>query len=355
MSRIVFRGEGLTEFRALLFIPSERPFRMLLPDNRPGVSLYVRRVLIQKEADSLLPPYLRFVRGVVEAEGLSLNISRETLQHDRELERISRVLTKKILTRLSEVMESDPEGYRNFFRNMGDFLREGVLTDPERRGDLADLLLVTASSGENPEPLKAVAETLPEKAPIPYITGGDLRELRHSPLLESRTGPVLLLDSPLDGLVAEALSEFRGRAFLNLAAEGAEKHLSQEDRDRRAEAEQRYGDLIGGFREILADRVAGVRFSAGLTATPCVLVSGADDPGETYRMMMRAMGNDVPEPLRILELNPSHPMTASLDAKLRTGEDITEMVRMVLELARVISGGRPEDPAAFGRFVGGLL
>lgn len=355
LARIVFRGEGITEFRALLFIPGQLPFQMIMPDCRPGVSLYVRKVMIQKEADLLLPPHLRFVRGVVEAEGLSLNISRETVQHDRELERINRALTKKIMAKLSEIMEEDLEAYRCFFGNMGDFLREGVCTRPEHRTELAELLLVATTGSQDLIPLAKAAESLPEKSPIPYITGPELSELRRSPLLESREGEVLLLDSPLDGLVIESLREFRGRPFLNLATEGAEKDLSPAEREKRAEAEERYGDFISKVRETLGDRVAGVRFSPRLTETPCVLVSGADDPGESYRMMMRAMKQSVPEPKRILEINPSHPMTASLDARMRTGEDITDKILMILELARIISGRRPEDPAAFGRFVGSLL
>jgi len=355
LARIVFRGEGVTEFRALLFIPRERSFGMMMPDNRPGVSLFVRRVLVQKEADDLLPPYLRFVRGVVEAEGLSLNISRETVQQDREMERINRALTKKIHAKLYDILKEDPEAYRSFFVNMGDFIREGVCTHTERRTELAGLLLVNTTATGEPEPFTSVAERFPEKASIPYITGTDIRELKLSPLLESREGEVLLLDAPLDGLVAETLREFKGRQLVNLATESAEKELSSEEREKRAESEKKYSDLITRFREILGDRVSGIRFSPKLTTTPCVLVSGADDPGDTFRMMMRAMNRDVTEPKRILELNPAHPMTVSLDARLRNGEDITDLVNMVLELARVTSGLRPENPAAFGRFVGSLF
>jgi molecular chaperone HtpG len=355
LARIVFRGEGLTEFRALLFIPRERPFEMLLPDNRPGVGLYVRRVLIQKKADDLLPPWLRFVRGVVEAEGLSLNISRETVQHNQELSRINRALTKKIIARLREIMEEDPEAYKGFFRNMGDFIREGVCTNAGMGAELAELLLAETSASEEPEPLVKVAERFPEKASMPYIAGLDMRELRRSPLLESRQSEVLLFDAPLDALVAETLREFRGRPLVNLAADDAEKELTPGERERRAEAEQKYSHLMDRFREILGDRVAGVRFSPTLTETPCILVAGAGDPGDAFRMMMRAMNRQVEEPGKILEINPGHPMTVSLDARLRAGEDITRQVEMVLELARIISGMRPDDPAAFGRFVGTLI
>lgn len=355
LARIVFRGEGLTDFRALLFVPRERPFEMLLPDNRPGVSLYVRRVLIQKQADDLLPPWLRFVRGVVEAEGLSLNISRETVQHNQELTRINRALTKKIVARLMEIMEEDLEAYRGFFLNMGDFIREGVCTHAGMGAELAELLLVATTASDEPEPLVKVAERFPENASLPYIAGVDMRELRRSPLLESRPGEVLLFDAPLDVLVVETLREFKGRSLVNLAAEGAEKELTSGDREKRAEAEKKYSDLIERFREVLGDRVAGVRFSATLTETPCILVAGAGDPGEAFRMMMRATNRHVDEPGKILEINPGHPMTVSLDARLRAGEDITQHVEMVLELARIISGTRPDDPAAFGRFVGSLI
>lgn len=355
LARIVFRGEGVTEFRALLFIPADRSQGIMLPDGRPGVSLFVRRVLVQKEADDLLPPYLRFVRGVVEAEGLSLNISRETVQHDRELERINRALTKKILARLARVMEEDQEAYAAFFGNMGDFIREGVCTHAERRTEIAELLLVNTTGNQAPEPLVKVMERFPEGSPVPFIAGPDLKELRRSPLLESREGEVLLLDAPLDGLVVESLREFKGHSLVNLATESAEKELSPADREARAQAEERYRDLIAGFREVLGDLVAGVRFSPRLTSTPCILVALADDPGDTFRMMMRAMNREVAQAKRILELNPTHPMIVSLDARLRAGEDISGEVRMVLELARVICGFRPDDPAAFGRFVGSLI
>ncbi len=355
LARIVFRGEGLTDFRALLFIPRERPFDMLIPDNRPGVSLYVRRVLIQKKADDLLPPWLRFVRGVVEAEGLSLNISRETVQHNLELNRINRALTKKVTTRLREIMKEAPEVYRGFFRNMGDFIREGVCTQAGTSPELAELLLVSTTASNEPEPFAEVADRFPENASMPYIAGVDMRELKRSPLLESRQGEVLLLDAPLDMLVAETLREFKGRRLVNLAAEEAEKELTSREREARAEAEKKYSDLMARIREVLGDRVAGVRFSPTLTETPCVLVAAAGDPGDAFRMMMRAMNRQVEEPGKILEINPGHPMTVSLDARLRAGEDITRLVEMVLELARVISGMRPDDPAGFGRFVGSLI
>lgn len=359
LDRFWYHGEGVTEFHALVFVPSSRGMDMMIPDRRPGLSLFSRKVMIMERADKILPQYLHFLRGVVESPDISLNVSREMLQQDRVLRTISKVLTRKLIDHFSEMMEENTELYRKFFREYGDFIKEGVYSDLERREELASLLLFDTSGSEEPVSLVSICDKLPEDGTISYLGGSSLQELRRSPYLESAPGgDVLLLHGPVDLLAVESLMEFKGRKLVNLASEATEKNMTQEEKDSRARAEKEHGDLIGSIREILSDRVSGVRFSPRLRGTPCLLVSAQDDPGEMMRMMMRAMNQEEPGEKKVLELNPAHPLITSLE-ELKTAEgskdEYRRRVEMVLELARVLSGSKPGDPVEFGRFVADLM
>lgn len=359
MDRFWYHGEGVTEFHALVFVPSSRGMDMMIPDRRPGLSLFSRKVMIMERADKILPQYLHFLRGVVESPDISLNVSREMLQQDRVLRTISKVLTRKLIDHFSEMMEENTELYRKFFREYGDFIKEGVYSDLERREELASLLLFDTSGSEEPVSLVSICDKLPEDGTISYLGGSSLQELRRSPYLESAPGgDVLLLHGPVDLLAVESLMEFKGRKLVNLASEATEKNMTQEEKDSRARSEKEHGDLIGSIREILSDRVSGVRFSPRLRGTPCLLVSAQDDPGEMMRMMMRAMNQEEPGEKKVLELNPAHPLITSLE-EFKTAEgskdEYRRRVEMVLELARVLSGSKPGDPVEFGRFVADLM
>lgn len=358
LDRFWYHGEGTTEFYALMYIPESRGMDMMIPDRRPGLSLYARRVMIMERADKVLPQYLQFLRGVVESPDISLNVSREMLQQDRVLRTISKALSRKFLDHLKGIMEEDGEKYRTFFSEYGDFIKEGVYSDPERREELADLLLFDASGHDAPKSLEDISSAIPEDGVMHYIAGTSLDELRRSPHLEaSAGGPVLLLHGPLDLLAVESLGEYRGKKLVNLASEASEKELSQEEKDSRAEAEKEHGELMGALRDTLAEKVSGVRFSPRLRETPCILVSAGDDPGEMMRMMMRAINQEAPEAKRILEINPGHPIVHSLEQARKSGdpEVFPRKARMVLELARVLSGLKPEEPVEFGRFVAELM
>lgn len=358
LDRFWYHGEGTTEFYALVFVPADRGMEMMLPDRRPGLSLYARRVMIMERADKILPQYLHFLRGVVESPDISLNVSREMLQQDRVLKTISTALTRKFLDHLSEMKEENGEKYREFFNLYGDFIKEGVYSDHQRREELAELLLFHTSGSDEQVPLAALCEDIPENGAIKYLAGATLDELKHSPYLESAgSGSVLLLHGPIDLLALESLGEFRGRKLINLASETVEKDLSQEEKDARAQAEKDHGELIAALREALSERVSGIRFSPRLRETPCILVSAGDDPGEMVKMMMRAMNQETPESRKILELNPAHPLTGSLEEFRRTAskEEFGKRAGMLLELARVLSGGKPDDPAEFGRFIAELM
>jgi molecular chaperone HtpG len=354
-----YHGEGITEFYSLVFIPASRGMDIMIPDRRPGLSLYARKVMIMERADKILPQYLHFLRGVVESPDISLNVSREMLQQDRILRTISKALTRKILDHLAEIMEQDSAKYEKFFSLYGDFIKEGAYSDYEHREELASLLLFNTSKSSGLKSLVDVVKDVPEDGVIHYLGGASLEELKRSPHLEAAGhGEVILLHGPVDVLSVEAMTEFKGRKFLNLASEASEKSMSQEDRDARSAAEKEHSDLIQSVRTILGDKVSGVRFSPRLKETPCILVTAQDDPGEMMKMMMRAMNQDAPESKKILELNPSHPVIASLELlKDRKGSEdqFKRRIEMLLELARVLSGSRPDDPVEFGRFVAELM
>ncbi len=359
MDRFWYHGEGITEFYSLVFIPASRGMDIMIPDRRPGLSLYARKVMIMERAENILPPYLHFLRGVVESPDVSLNVSRELLQQDRVLKTVNKVLTRKILDHFSEMLEKDREKYDKFFALYGDFIKEGVYSDYERKEELASLLLFNTSKSDGEKSLTDIVEELPEDGQIFYLGGASLDELKRSPHLEaSGDSEVVLLHGPVDLLAVESLMEFKGRKFTNLASEANEKDMSKEDKKIREEAEKEHSGLIESIKEILGDRVSGVRFSPRLRETPCILVAAQDDPGEMMKMMMRAMNQDAPESKKILELNPAHPVIASLEA-LSADEDSKDSfntrVQMLLELARVLSGSKPDDPAGFGRFVAELM
>ncbi|MCK5786533.1 MAG: molecular chaperone HtpG [Candidatus Sabulitectum sp.] len=359
MDRFWYHGEGTTEFYSLVYVPGSRGMDIMIPDRRPGLSLYARKVMIMERAENILPQYLHFLRGVVESPDVSLNVSREMLQQDRVLKTVHKVLTRKILDHFSEMMEQDREKYDKFFSLYGDFIKEGVYSDYERKEELASLLLFNTSKTDEMKALKDITEELPEDGTIFYLGGASLEELKRSPHLESAgDSDVILLHGPVDLLAVESLMEFKGRKFKNLASEISETDLSSEDKEVRDKAEKEHSSLIQSIKDILGEKVSGVRFSPKLRETPCILVSAQDDPGEMMKMMMRAMNQDAPEAKMILELNPAHPVIASLESfsgNGDSGDEFRRRVEMLLELAKVLSGSRPDDPTRFGKFVAELM
>lgn len=363
LSRLVFHAEGTTEFYSLLYLPSTRTMEMLMPDYKTGIKLFIKKVLIEEEAEELLPKYLRFVKGVVESSDLPLNISRETLQENRTVRVIRKALTGKVLGWLKDMMEDETDKYRKFFLNFGDLIKEGIYSDFQRREELSDLLLVwTAESGDEQVSLKELVEELPEDVErLYYVTGDDRKELASSPYLESAGGsgaPVLLFDSPVDEFMLQNLSEYKGKKLVSLQSEADEDELTDAEKAEKKNAEETFAGLLEYVKDQLKERVEDVRFSPRLTEAPCILVSDRNDPGEMLRRMMKTMNQELPEPKKILELNPRHPVIENLQElyeKERSGDKLKNYVLILFDLGTVMAGGRPDDPARFGRMVASLL
>ena len=363
LSKLVFHAEGTTEFYSLLFIPSSRTMDMLMPDYKAGVRLFIKKVMIEEEADELLPRYLRFIKGVVESSDLPLNISRETLQENRTVRVIRKALTGKVLGWFGDMLDSETDKYRQFFTNFGDMIKEGIYADMQHRDELADLLLVwTSRSGDEQKSLKKLVEDLPEETDrLYYITGTDRKELASSPYLESvgkSDVEVLLFDSPVDEFMLQSLGEYRGKKLVSLLKEVDEKDLSDAEKAEKKNAEETYSGLLEYIKDQLGDSVEAVRFSPRLKESPCILVSDRNDPGDMLRQMMRSMNQELPDAKKILELNPVHPIITTLQdlyEKDRSGDKLKDYVQILFDLGTVMAGGRPENPAEFGRRITDLL
>ncbi|MEV5333064.1 molecular chaperone HtpG [Streptomyces werraensis] len=365
LETIQLHAEGTFEYQALLFVPSHAPHDLFRQNMRHGLQLYVKRVFIMDDCEALLPAYLRFVKGVVDAQDLSLNVSREILQQDRHIRMMQRRLTKKVLSSVKSMMTGAPDKYATFWREFGAVLKEGLVTDPDNR----DALLAVASFASTHEDgeavtLKQYVERMPEgQDDIYYITGESREAIDNSPHMEAfreRGIEVLLLTDPVDEVWVDAVGEFEGKRLRSVAKgeidlDAREDDKSEDEQKQQAEA---YAGLLGWMRERLDDDVKEVRLSTRLTRSPACLVADANDLTPALENMYRAMGQEVPHSKRILELNPDHALVKGLNEAYTEREDRSELVdtaELLYTLAVVAEGGRPKDPARFVRLTADRL
>ncbi|MGY1400807.1 molecular chaperone HtpG [Streptomyces sp. SS10] len=365
LETIQLHAEGTFEYQALLFVPSHAPHDLFRQNMRHGLQLYVKRVFIMDDCEALLPSYLRFVKGVVDAQDLSLNVSREILQQDRHIRMMQRRLTKKVLSSVKSMMTTDAEKYATFWREFGAVLKEGLVTDPDNR----DALLTVASFASTHEDgeavtLKRYVERMPQgQDDIYYITGESRETIDNSPHMEAfreRGIEVLLLTDPVDEVWADAVGEFEGKRLRSVAKGEIDLDAREDDRseDEQKQQAEAYAGLLGWMRERLDEDVKEVRLSTRLTRSPACLVADADDLTPALENMYRAMGQEVPHSRRILELNPDHALVKGLNEAYTEREDRSELAdtaELLYTLAVVAEGGRPKDPARFVRLTADRL
>ncbi|SNX66056.1 molecular chaperone HtpG [Streptomyces sp. TLI_55] len=362
LETIRLQAEGTFEYQALLFLPAHAPHDLFTRDFRRGLQLYVRRVLIMDDCEALLPPYLRFVKGVVDAQDLSLNVSREILQQDRHIRMIQRRLTKKVLSSVKEMKANDPDKYATFWREFGAVLKEGLLGDPDNR----DALLAVASfasthEGDEPTTLQQYVERMKEgQEHIYYLTGESRQSIENSPHMEvfkARGVEVLLLTDPVDEVWVDAVGEFEGKQLRSVAKGEIELDVQGDEQQDGAREEQdaSYAGLLEWMKEQLGEEVKDVRLSTRLTVSPACVVSDAHDLTPALENMYRAMGQEVPVTKRILELNPDHALVRGLrQAYAEQGEDraeLAETAQLLHGLAVLAEGGQPKEPARFVKLV----
>ncbi|MFF5159336.1 molecular chaperone HtpG [Streptomyces sp. NPDC000348] len=365
LETIQLRAEGTFEYQALLFVPSHAPHDLFTQNFRHGLQLYVKRVFIMDDCEALLPPYLRFVKGVVDAQDLSLNVSREILQQDRHIRMMQRRLTKKVLASVRSMMTDDAERYATFWREFGAVLKEGLVTDPDNRDALLAVTSFATTHGDGgTTTLKQYVERMPDgQDTIWFVTGESRENIDGSPHMEAfreRGIEVLLLTDPVDEMWVDAVGEYEGKRLRSIAKGEVDLGAREDDGsegDREQQAEQ-YAGLLGWMRERLDEDVKEVRLSTRLTVSPACLVADASDLTPALENMYRAMGQEVPRTKRILELNPDHALVKGLNEAYGEREDrsdLTDTAELLYALAVLAEGGRPKDPARFVRLMADRL
>lgn len=355
---INMKAEGTFEYEALLFIPSRAPHDLFQRDARRGLQLYVKRVFIMDDSKELIPDYLRFVKGVVDAADLSLNISREILQQDRHIQMIRRRLVKKVLSTIKDLMANEPEKYATFWREFGRAVKEGLLSEPDNHKPILDIASFATTAGAEPTTLAAYVERMKEdQEEIYYLTGESRSQVENSPHMEAfreQGYEVLILTDPVDEIWVDAVPDFEGRKLRSIARGSVD--LKKDEPEKEPEGD--FGPLLGFLKDRLDEQVKEVRLSHRLTTSAACLVSDADDITPALEKMYRAMGQDGPRVKRILELNPHHPLVAGLrSAHERGAEDpaLPETAELLYGTALLAEGGDLEDPARFAKLLADRL
>ncbi|MDA8250326.1 MAG: molecular chaperone HtpG [Rhodospirillales bacterium] len=345
-----WRAEGSLEFYALLFVPATKPFEWMEQERQSRVRLHVRRMFITDEAE-LLPPWLRFVRGIVDTEDLPLNVSREMLQSTPVLARIRKTLTNRVLTEL-KTRAKDADAYGMFWENFGSVLKEGIWEDNDHRSEIASLLRFPSSAVEGLTSFGDYVGRMNEAQQAIYVLAGDgVEALRHSAQLEgfrARGIEVLLLGDPIDAFWPERLREFEGKPIRSVT-QGADDLAKITPPGEQSPAPD-VTSLLAALRAALGDAVSDVRATERLVESAVVLSAGGGPDLQMQRLLRRAGRAGVTAP-PVLEINPRHPLVAALSARQAAGTDVAGDATLLLDLARVQDGELPRDPAAFARRV----
>ena len=355
------RVEGRQEYTQLLYLPSRAPFDLWERQGRHGVRLYVRRVFIMEDSDKLMPGYLRFVRGVIDAESLPLNVSREILQESRDVEAIRAGAVKRVLGMLEDLAENQKEKYATFWTEFGRAFKEGVGEDQANRERVAKLLRFASThaddAGETVSLADYVARMKPGQDKVWYASAESFQAAKSSPHLEvfrKKGIEVLLLSDRVDEWMVGNLPEFDGKPLASVARGGLELGELADESEKKAAEEQRkdFAELGGRIKEALAERVKDVRSTLRLTDSPACLVADEHDMGANLVRILKAAGQKVPASKPILEVNPAHPIVLRLKHEDKRFGD---WAALLYEQALLAEGGTLEDPAGFVKRMNELL
>ncbi|ALJ34137.1 molecular chaperone HtpG [Azospirillum brasilense] len=359
-----WRAEGAIEYTNLLFVPSSKPFDLFDPKRAHRVKLYVKRVFITDSAEGLLPPYLRFLRGVVDSEDLPLNISREMLQHNPMLAKIRAGITRRVLSELGKKARDTEkaEEYAAFWENFGAVLKEGLYDDYEHRDDLLKLMRFRSTAGDGLVSLEEYLGRMKEgQEAIFTISGDDIETLKRSPQLEgfkAKGVEVLLLTDPVDEFWVPSVGSFQDKPFKSVTRGGADLGKIQGGEEKPAEEKASEGeltDLLVLLKLTLQDVVKDVRPSERLTDSAVCLVADENDMDMHLERLLKQhkqLGMDAPAAKRILEVNPAHPLIKRLAERAKASGAATSLddaAWLLLDQARIVEGEALPDPAAFAR------
>ena len=344
--------EGKNEYIQLLYVPSAAPFDLWDRENVHGVKLYVKRVFIMDDTNQLLPHYLRFIKGVIDSEDLPLNVSREILQQTRDLRIIRDGTTKRVLSMLEDLAANRASDYDKFWALFGNVLKEGLGEDPTNKERIAKLLrfVSTGSEGKADVTLEGYISRMKTGQDTVYYVIGDTPEAAaKSPLLElfkKKDIEVLLLSGPIDRWMMQFLTEFQGKKLINIAKGDLDLGdlADKEEKEEKEKVQAEYKPLVDEFKAALGDSVEDVRMTLRLTDSPSCIVTDPNGLDPAFVRMMKAAGQDVPEPKPILELNPNNPLVSRLKEQ---GAFSPEWAKLFLEQAQLMEGEQLKDPAGF--------
>ncbi len=355
--------EGKLEYSSLLYVPARAPFDLYQREAPKGLKLYVQRVFVMDQAESFLPLYLRFIKGVVDSNDLSLNVSREILQKDPIIDSMKSALTKRVLDMLEKLAKNEPEQYKGFWKNFGQVMKEGPAEDFANKEKIAGLLRFASTQGDDGEQIVSLAEYLARakegQDKIYYLTGETYAQVKNSPHLEvfrKKGIEVLLLTDRIDEWLMSYLSEFDGKTFVDVARGDLDLgNLDSEEEKKEAEevAKAKEG-LVERIKTALGDAVSEVRVSHRLTDSPAILAIGEQDLGMQMRQILEASGQKVPDSKPIFEFNPAHPLIEKLDGE-QSEERFGDLTHILFDQAALAAGDSLKDPAAYVRRLNKLL
>ena len=347
------RVEGSQSFTTLLYLPAQPPFDLMMGgrDERKGLKLYIKRVFIMDAAEELLPNYLRFVRGVVDADDLPLNVSREILQHNRQFDRIKAACVKRVLDLIEKLANDEPEKFATFYKAFGNTLKEGISEDANNRERIAKLLRFASTKGEGTAQDTSfdayIARMQPGQDTIWYITADSYAAALGSPQLEAfkaKGTEVLLMSDRIDEWMLGALSEYAGKKLHNVAK--GELPLDEADKKKQEEASKEAEPLLKKLKELIGDRVGEVKVSARLTDSPSCLALSDYEMAPHLARLLREAGQEMPESKPTLEINPAHALVKRVETEADEAK-AADLAMLLLEQAEISAGAPLPDPSAF--------
>lgn len=362
------RVEGTVNHTSLLYIPSIAPFDLFDADRKSHVKLYVNRVFISDTTKDLIPAYLRFLRGIVDSQDLSLNVSREMLQSDPKLAKIKTSITKKVLSELKKKANKASEEYAEFWKNFGAVLKEGLIEDPALRDRILEVCRFSSTKGNDLTSLSDYVGRCKEgQDAIYYMAGEDATKIAQSPHLEgfkAKGVEVLLLSEPVDEFWLQHVTEFEGKAFKSITRGAADLDNIAKDKDANDEMDDAeapdIAELIASIKLELGDAIKDVRPSKRLTDSPVCLVADEGDMDVNLERILKRHGQLQHGMPRVLELNAGHKIIQNLAERAKSGEAasddlLKDAAHLLLDQARIAEGEVPSDPAAFARRLGSVM
>jgi molecular chaperone HtpG len=346
------RVEGNQNFTSLLYVPTKAPFDFMNGrEERKGLKLYIRRVFIMDASEQLLPAYLRFVRGVVDSDDLPLNVSREILQQNRQVERIRGACTKRVLDLLDKLATDEAEKYTTFWTAFGSVLKEGIAEDTGNRERIAKLLRFPSTRSDGAAPTVALDDYIGRMKAgqeiIWYITADSYAAAKGSPQLEALKGQgveVLLMSDRIDEWMTGYLTEYAGKKLRHVGK--GEIELDAVASEAHKASEEAASAVVARLKELLGERVRDVKVSRRLTESPSCLVLDEYDMALHLRRVLKQSGHEMPDSAPVLEINPGHALIKRLEDET-DNDRATDLALLLLEQAQVAEGAQLEDPAAF--------